>query len=123
MLIRAHEGPRFHAGGTTAVGYASPSRGASEISVWRVSIAPGSESPVHKLEREEIFMALAGQAIATIADQKHEVGPADCLVVGPGVDFQIRSTGDSPFEAVACMPAGATVTTDDGPPFVPPWTQ
>ena len=123
MLIKSQDAPRFDAAGTTAIGSASPSRGASETSVWRISITPGSESPVHRLEREEVFMASAGRAIATIGEDEHEVGPGDCLVVSAGKDFQIRSTGEQAFEAVACMPAGGTVTTGEGTAFVPPWAQ
>jgi mannose-6-phosphate isomerase-like protein (cupin superfamily) len=123
MLIQAQVAPRFEAGGTTVIGYASPSRGARETSVWRVSIAPGSESPIHQLEREEVFVALHGSAIATVDGQRHEVAQGDCLVVGSGVDFQISSVGEHPFEAVACMPAGGTVTSGDEAPFVPPWAR
>ena len=122
MLIRAKDAPQFDDdAGTIAIGYASPSRGASETSVWRVSLEPGCESPVHRLEQEEVFMALAGTAVATVAGKDHQVGPDDCLIVDPGVDFQIRSTGEQPFRAVGCMPAGATVSTADGGVFVPPW--
>ncbi len=123
MLIRAEDAPEFDAGGTTAIGYASPSRGATETSAWKISMVPGGESPIHRLEREEIFVALAGSAVATVAGTEHEVGPADCLVVKPGVDFQLRTKGEESFQAVVCMPAGATVSTTEGQPFVPPWAR
>src|ERR1044072_2475356 len=60
--ITHDEAPTFAAGGTTSVGYASPSRGASDTSVWRLELAPGSESPLHSLDREGVVISLEGTA-------------------------------------------------------------
>ena len=66
MIIRSQDAPRFVAGGTTATGYASPSRGAQGLSLWRVALAAGETSPPHTLSHEEVFLALDGSAVATI---------------------------------------------------------
>src|SRR5690349_7140635 len=68
MIITSADAPTFEQGGTTAVGYASPSRGALDVSLWRLAIAPGQTSPTHSLSREEAFRALAGPAAATVGD-------------------------------------------------------
>ena len=119
--ITHDEAPTFEAGGTTAIGYASPSRGASDTSVWRLELAPGSASPVHSLDREEVFVALAGTAVFTAAGTEHTVRPGDCMIATPGTPFQLRVAGDEPFRAVACMPAGGKATVAGGDPVVPPW--
>jgi quercetin dioxygenase-like cupin family protein len=61
-------------------GLASPSRGARDTSVWRVSLDPGSSSPVHSLTREEVFVALAGRGSARIGSDTHELNPGEELV-------------------------------------------
>ena len=41
-LIKQTDAPVFEAEGTTVTAYASPSRGASETSIWQVELAAGS---------------------------------------------------------------------------------
>src|SRR5262245_23847197 len=121
-IIKHDEAPLFTADGTTVTGYAAPSRGAADTSVWRVELAAGSASPLHSLTREEVFMALDGRAVATIDGVQHAVGPGDCLNVPAGSAFAIAAAGDAPFRALTCMPAGGKATVlPDGPTFVPPW--
>ena len=65
-LITHTDAPTFDAGGTAVVGYAAPSRGAAEVSLWQIELAPGSTSPRHHMDREEVFLGLEGQAIAEV---------------------------------------------------------
>ena len=46
--------------GVTFTTCASPSRGSKENSVWRVRIAPGTKPHLHRVTREEIFVAVKG---------------------------------------------------------------
>jgi mannose-6-phosphate isomerase-like protein (cupin superfamily) len=121
-VISSSTAPTFQADGTFVTGLASPSRGSREVSAWRLRLAPGSASPEHALSHEEVFVALAGTAVATLAGRRHEVGPGDALVVDPDVPFVLANEGDEPFEAVACMRCGgvARVGADS---FAPPWTE
>src|SRR5262245_21615813 len=104
-LIRHEDAPRFTHEGTEVRGYASPSRGSASISAWRLALAPGAESPVHELTRDEAFLALAGVATVELAGETFELRAGDGLSVPPGTAFRIRNRGDAPFEAVACMAA------------------
>jgi mannose-6-phosphate isomerase-like protein (cupin superfamily) len=122
MLIKRNEAPTFTQGGTDVTGYASPSRGANDTGVWRLSIAPGSASPPHTLSREEVFLALSGSAEATIGDERFVVEPGDCLIVPVGQAHSLATRGDRPFEAVCCMAVGGEATLlPDGPTITPPW--
>ncbi|MBJ7354732.1 MAG: cupin domain-containing protein [Thermoleophilaceae bacterium] len=114
--------PEFHADGTHVIGLASPSRGAKDTSVWRVTLDPGSSSPTHELEREEVFVALSGTATATIDGREHRVSPGDALIVPRDTPFSIASSDDAAFEAVCCLPVGARAMVD-GERFTPPWAQ
>jgi quercetin dioxygenase-like cupin family protein len=123
-LIKRPEAPTFDAGGTTVTGYAAPSRGAVEVSVWQIELAPGSTSPRHHMDREEIFLGVDGLAVAEIDGTEQSVGAGDCLILPAGTDFTLHVPGREPFRALACLPAGAQATmADDGATFVPPWGQ
>lgn len=123
-LITQSQAPVFEADGTTVTGYAAPSRGATETSAWQVELAAGSGSPVHRLDREEVFLGLAGEAIAVADGVEHVVGAGDCLIVPAGTAFAIAARHGAPFRAHVCLPCGARATVaPNGPSFVPPWAQ
>ena len=121
MIITADDAPTFTQDGTTAVGYASPSRGAADLSLWRIRLEPGSASPDHALSREEVFLAIEGEAVATLDGEPLPLAAGDCLVVPPGVAFRIAA-GAEGFTAVCAMAAGGQATLlPDGPTIQPPW--
>ena len=123
-IITRTDAPTFDAGGTAVVGYAAPSRGAAEVSMWQIELAPGSTSPRHQMDREEIFLGLAGHAIAEIDGSQHPLGAGDCLILPAGTDFTLHVPGQQPFRALACTPAGAQATmASDGATFLPPWAE
>jgi quercetin dioxygenase-like cupin family protein len=106
---------------TTITGLAAPSRGSTEVSVWRVHLEPGAGTPPHSLTREEVFVALAGTATVTLADGVHEVTAGDALAVPAHVEFQLANAGAEPFEAICAMPAGGRACVG-GEEFPPPWS-
>jgi quercetin dioxygenase-like cupin family protein len=121
-FIPSELAPTFEQAGTFVVGLASPSRGSREIAAWRLRLAPGSASPDHELTREEVFVALAGEAVATLDGLRHELRAGDALVVHPGQPFRLAVEAHEPFEAVVCMPAGGKAMVD-GKVFSPPWAE
>lgn len=123
-LIQHDSAPVFDAGGATITGYAAPSRGAKQVSLWRIELAPGSSSPLHEIDVEEVFLGLDGRATFVIGDSVSVVAAGDCLVLPAGTPFTLTAGSDAPFRAVACMPAGGRATVlPDGASFVPPWAQ
>ena len=77
----------------------------------------------HSVDREEIFVALAGRAVATVAGREQPVEAGEALIVPAGETFDLANPHDEPFEAVAVMPVGGRATIPGGEPFVPPWAQ
>ena len=121
MIIRSEDAPIFSQGGTTATGYASPSRGARSLSVWRIALTPGESSPQHTLSHEEVFLVLEGSATATVGATDETIGAGDCLIVPPDMPFTLRAGRDG-FGAVCAMVAGAQATiVPGGPTLTPPW--
>jgi mannose-6-phosphate isomerase-like protein (cupin superfamily) len=121
-VITDSAAPRFDVEGTHVVGLASPSRGAAETSVWRLRLDAGHASPPHTLDREEIFVALAGAAEARFGDATECVEAGGALVVPAGREFVIANAGTAAFEAVVVLPAGGGAVVD-GVRFVPPWAE
>src|SRR6476620_10807782 len=109
-LIQHTEAPRFAAGDTSVTAYAAPSRGAAQVSLWRLDLAPGSTSPLHYMDCEEVFVGLEGTALATVEGSERTLGPGDCLILPAGTPFTLHVAGSDPFQALACIPAGGRAT-------------
>ena len=122
-LIAKDTAPTFTIPGLTVTGLAAPSRGASETSVWRLALAPDTPGTPHSVDREEIFVALSGSAVATVAGHAHQLGAGEALIVPAGETFELANPHDEAFEAVAVMPVGGRATIPGGDPFVPPWAE
>ncbi len=122
-VIRHQDAPRFTLGDAHVVGFAAPSRGGRETCLWRLTIAPGSEGVAHTLDREEVFLAVSGVAVATLDGEQHTISAGDALIVPPGTTLRLAVPDRAPFEAVCAMAAGgqATLIGGDGAPFPPPW--
>src|SRR4051812_28944856 len=121
-LIRRTDAPTFDAAGTSVTAYAAPSRGAAEVSMWQIELAPGSTSPRHHMDREEVFLGVSGHAVADVGGVEYRLGAGDCLILPAGTEFTLHVPGTEPYRALACVPAGAQATiTADGATFVPPW--
>jgi len=123
-IIKRTDAPVFDAPGVSWTGYAAPSRGASQVSLCRVELAPGTTSPLHEMDCEEVFLGLEGRAVATVDGAEHAIGAGDCLILPAGTPFTFDVPEDGPFRALACIPAGGRATMlPDGTTIVPPWAQ
>ena len=122
-VLPAATAPSFAMPGLAVTGLAAPSRGATETSVWRLTLAPGAAGSEHTLDREEIFVVLAGRAVATIDGDEQHLRPGDALVVPPHRPFSLANPHGESFEAVAALPVGGRVHIPGSHPFVPPWAK
>jgi mannose-6-phosphate isomerase-like protein (cupin superfamily) len=118
--VRLTPGPRqpnwLHS--TADIG-SSPDR---HLCVWRLALAANTPGTVHTLDREEIFVVLAGRAIATIDDVSCQLAPGDALIVPAQHPFSLANPHDEVFEAIAVLPVGGLAAMPSGAPFAPPWT-
>src|SRR4051794_18027442 len=100
-FIQSTHAPVFDLGDSTITGYAAPSRGATQVSLWQLTLSPGSTSPLHYMDCEEVFVALAGRAVATVDSAEQVLQTGDCLIVPAGTSFTLHAPGPDPFQAVA----------------------
>ncbi len=122
-VIKSSAAPAFALPFLSVTGLAAPSRGARETCVWRLALAPGAPGTVHAVDREEIFVALAGHATATLGDESLSLGPGDALIVPAGQSFALANPGVEPFEAIAVLPVGGQAMLPAGQAFTPPWAE
>jgi quercetin dioxygenase-like cupin family protein len=119
--IRSADAPTFQIPDLTVTGLASPSRGSTANSVWRVHIPAGAPGVLHSMDREEIFVALSGRAVATLGPDVHRLEPGDALVVPQGQLFTLGNDGNEEFVALAVAPAAVQACMPNSECFQPPW--
>jgi len=121
-VISAPHRPTHDLGGARFTSLATPSRGSTETSVWRVDIAPGTDATPHRLTREEVFVVLAGCATVSLGGVEEVAGTGDAIVVPPDTDFSLSNTGPDDLQLVCCLPVGGQAVTSQAT-FTPPWAQ
>jgi quercetin dioxygenase-like cupin family protein len=121
-LIRPADGQVFTLPGVRFTGLASPSRGAVETSVWVVEIAPATGGTPHRVTREEIIVAIAGCARATLGGIDYELEPGSGFIVPPETEFSLANPYEEPFRAVAVLPVGGEGRIGSET-FVPEWAR
>ena len=122
-VLAAPSGPTHAVDGARFTSLATPSRGSSDISVWRVEIAPGHPAVPHQLTREEVFIILAGRARVRLGDDVREAAVGDAIVVPVDTQFEIDVAGEEALHAICCMPVGGAARLTDGTLLVPPWSR
>ena len=119
-VITAPTTPTHDLSGTRFTSLATPSRGSSETSVWRVTIEPGVEPTPHRLTREEVFVVLDGTARVTLDGAEAIAHAGDAIVVPADTDFALGNAGADDLQLMCCLPVGGQAITAQGS-FVPPW--
>jgi quercetin dioxygenase-like cupin family protein len=122
-VLPAPSSPTHVLGGAQFTSLATPNRGCSDTSVWRVELAPGHPATPHQVTREEVFIILSGRARVRLGDDVREAHAGDAIVVPPDTNFEIDVDGDEPVHALCCMPVGGEGRLVDGTTFVPPWAK
>ncbi len=123
-LSRDSEIPSFERFGNHMQGLATPSRGASEVMVWRTRVAAGGGPPVHTHDHEEVVVILSGSGSFTEeGGDTHPFGPGDTLFAPAGVVHELRADDGGAVEWIACMPAGTKTFAVDGTELSTPWAE
>lgn len=123
-ITQATESPKFHLPGFHFTGHTAPSRGATENATWRLEVDPGAISQSHQIDREEIFILLAGSLTFTITGQENILTTGDALSIPPHSLFSIANNGTETALAIVCLPVGVNATDAQGNPLTTaPWAR
>jgi mannose-6-phosphate isomerase-like protein (cupin superfamily) len=96
--------------------------GASHISMWRQSLAPGAATPPHRHDCEEVVLIESGRGKLHIDGRIVEFGPDSTLVLPAGCDHQIVNSGVEPLRTLAVFSATPVGTAfPDGQSIDLPW--
>jgi quercetin dioxygenase-like cupin family protein len=120
-LIRAPESFTHELPHARFCSLATPSRGASQTSVWRVQLTRSShEAPAHSLTHEEIFVVLSGTVRFVVAGADQDAHPGDTMVVPRETEISISCLSEQ-AEMLCCLPVGGQARMGTGELFTPPW--
>jgi quercetin dioxygenase-like cupin family protein len=123
-LSRDADIPAFERFGNFMQGLATPSRGASEVMVWRTRVTPGGGPPVHTHDREEVVVIVSGTGTFEEEDGTVQAfGPGDTLFAPPGVVHELKADDGVAVEWIACMPTGTKTFRADGEELPTPWSE
>lgn len=96
--------------------------GLKGLEVWRQTIAPGADTPVHRHDCEEVIVVLGGEGSCTIEGEDQTIRADETLIIPPGVVHQIRNTGSDDLYILATLTmAPVAVETADGDAMPLPW--
>lgn len=96
--------------------------GLKGLEVWRQTIAPGADTPVHRHDCEEVIVVLGGEGSCTIEGEDQTIRADETLIIPPGVVHQIRNTGSDDLYILATLTmAPVAVETAEGDAMPLPW--
>ncbi|MGW5124223.1 cupin domain-containing protein [Streptomyces sp. NPDC004069] len=104
-------------------GLAGPSQGSSEVSTWRVELGADSATPVHVIDREQVWMPLSGEFLVEVDGVTGRAGAGQAVVVPAGVVRQLKAVG-GPAQALVAMGVGGKAMMPGSEEKIPlPWAE
>jgi quercetin dioxygenase-like cupin family protein len=110
-------------GANASAGIATPSRGASEVSVVRQRQQPGGHNPLHSHHREEVMVMLQGEIAVTIGEQETTLAAGDSVIIPAHSPHRIANSGQQAAEWLLIAPAGVRFFHADGAEASPAWSR
>lgn len=121
-VVRAQETQAIETpNGNHGTRLATPSLGASEVTVVRQRQAPGGFNPAHLQSREEVMVMLSGRAVVSSGEQRIELAPGDTLIVPAHTPHRVENPGEVDAEWLIISPAPMRFLREGGEVATPPW--
>jgi quercetin dioxygenase-like cupin family protein len=117
---RPHEHPTHDLGGNTITSLAAPSRGATEVALFRTDVPPGGGLPRHRHDHLDVFTVDRGGGEFSIGVVRFSVEPGDSVVVPIG-EWHHLEAGPAGATITVAMLGGTKLIREDGSELVPPW--
>ncbi|HTG48550.1 MAG TPA: cupin domain-containing protein [Actinomycetota bacterium] len=119
-IERAHEHPTFDSMGNAVTSLAAPTRGATELGLFRTEVPPGGGLPAHRHDHLDVFVIDRGSCTFHLGAEAFELGPGDSGVVPIGTWHRLEAGPDGVVLTVTML-AGTRLEFEDGRALVPPW--
>jgi quercetin dioxygenase-like cupin family protein len=121
-ILPAGEAPLFSLPGASVSGLAAPSRGAIELTTYRVRLDSNSAMPPHRHDHEEVFTVVSGSVTTVLDEEEFPTGPGDTVIVPSGTEHHVY-TRDEPADLIAAVPAGTVFIASDGTRRIAEWAK
>jgi quercetin dioxygenase-like cupin family protein len=107
----------------TMYALAGPSQGSAEVSTWRVHIDADAATPVHVIDREQVWMPIAGVFEVTVDDSTEKLATGQSAIIPGRAVRQVRASG-GPAEALVAMVVGGKAMMPGKADKIPlPWAE
>lgn len=104
-------------------GLAGPSQGGAEVSTWRVELGADASTPVHIIDREQVWMPLSGEFEVEVDGKTEQVKAGQALILSAGAVRQLKAVG-GPAEALVAMVVGGKAMMPGSDNKIPlPWAE
>ena len=108
--------------GVAHVTWAGHADGLEQLSVWRQTLAPGTATPPHFHDCDEVVICLGGWGEVRSDDRRERFGAETMLILPKGRVHQIFNVGPQPLETLAVLGQTPVPTRlPDGQPLMLPW--
>ncbi len=122
QVIANAQRAKFELPGIEHLTLAGAAQGLTRLSVWRQSMAPGSATPPHRHDCEEVVLVIEGWGEVHLAGKQVAFGPDSTLVLPAHIPHQIINTGAVPLVTVAAFSSTPVGTFHpEGMPLALPW--
>lgn len=103
---------------------AGPQHGLQSLEVWSQSIDPGSGTPPHRHDCEEVVVVLVGEGTLLMHGKEARFRAGDTVLLPRNEVHQLLNTGSGPLRLIAAFAmAPVLVELPDGTPIALPWHQ
>ncbi|GGZ67639.1 cupin domain-containing protein [Streptomyces echinoruber] len=104
-------------------GLAAPSQGSAEVSTWRVELGADSATPVHIIDREQVWMPLSGEFEVEVESETGQAKAGQAVIIPAGAVRQLKAVG-GPAEALVAMAVGGKAMMPGSEDKIPlPWAE
>ena len=101
---------------------ASHKDGLQNTEVWKQTVEPGGETPVHYHDCEEVIVILRGSGQLLIDRKVIDFGPNSTLIIPQNIVHQLANSGTEEIVLIASFSSTpAKVFTPEGEELILPW--
>ncbi len=116
------DAPVFETPNARMRSYATPSQNGSGLAVWRTEMEPTASGPMHRADREQVLVVVAGHVRVSLGDGLRDLGPGDAAVIPAGVERMISNPFSDQAILIAASEPDATAQRQDASHVPIPWT-
>jgi len=101
---------------------AGPEHGMRDMEVWLQTVAPGSGTPLHRHDCEEVIVILSGSGTCIVGVETIAFSADSTLIIPRDAVHQLVNTGDQPIRLIGVLAAApVAVKTAEGAAIPLPW--